>query len=162
MDATTAQRPSFICSETTLMLFCSSTGMIFRSIMPHLASPASGAGGSSGPPTPGRVKRMRLLGLGGPLGVVLDADLLHLVQALAPLRLLLVAAAPVRDLLPLGGGAVERLLGGLPPGEGLGDLEGELALVLIGGGDDRVGHHVGEAVLDGLEVLVGVGEGLLE
>lgn len=65
----------------------------------------------------------RLLRLLRPVRVVLDADLLHLVHLLAPEGLLLVAAAPLGDLVPLGGSGIERLLGRLALGQRLGDLE---------------------------------------
>ena len=47
--------------------------------MPHHARyPATGAGSPSGPPAPEPVKRRsRLLGLGGPVRVVLDTDRLR-------------------------------------------------------------------------------------
>src|SRR5262245_20425027 len=103
-----------------------------------------------------------LLRLGCPVRVVLDAERLHLGQLLAPGGLLLVPAPAVGDLLPLHGGCVERFLGGLALSQRLGDLERELALILVGGGHDRVRHQQWEARLDGVQVLVGVGEGLAE
>src|SRR5688500_4136327 len=99
-----------------------------------------------------------LLGFGGPVGLVLDADLLHLAELLAPVRLLLVTPAAVGDLLPLGRRVVERRLRRLAAGERLGDLERQLALVLVRAGDDRVRHDERERLEDGVEILVGAGE----
>src|SRR5262245_45173588 len=104
----------------------------------------------------------RLLRLGGPVRVVLDAERFHLGQLLAPGGLLLVPASPVGDLLPFHGGGVERFLGGLALGQGFGDLERELALVLVGGRDHRVRYQKREGRLDRVQVLVGVREGLAE
>src|SRR5437870_3150518 len=76
-----------------------------------------------------------------PLRVILDAERLHLRELLAPRSLLLVAPAPLGDLLPLGGGAVERVLRRLPLRERLGDLERQLALVLVGRRDHGIRHE---------------------
>src|SRR2546422_632880 len=119
---------------------------------------AASTSGSSGNGSRSRA----LLRFRRPVRLVLDAERFHLGHLLAPLRLLLVATAPVGDLLPLGGRAVERLLGRLPLGQRLGDLERELALVLVGGRDDRIGNQEREGRLDGVEVLVGIGERLAE
>src|ERR1051325_6653245 len=101
-EETTAQRPSAICSVTMLIAQSASTGMCLRSTMlGHLR------GGGRPPPWPVHGAGQRLLGLGGPVRVVLDAEGLHFRELLAPGGLLLVAPAALRDLLPLGGGGVE-------------------------------------------------------
>src|SRR2546427_13148069 len=104
----------------------------------------------------------RLLGLGRPVRVVLDAERLHRRGLLGPGGLLLLGPAPLGDLVPLSGRGIERLLWRLPLGQGLGDLERELALVLVGGGNNRVWHQIREARLDGVEILVGAWEQLAE
>jgi hypothetical protein len=50
-------------------------------------------------------------------------------------------------------GRIEGVLGRLALGQRLGDLERQLALVLVGPGDDRVRHHQREALLDRVQVL---------
>src|SRR5262249_13035048 len=72
---------------------------------------------------PGETGRV-LLGLGGPVGAVLDPELLHLGELLAPERLLLVEAAALGHLVPFARRVVERILGRLALGQRLGDLEG--------------------------------------
>src|SRR5437870_5944301 len=75
----------------------------------------------------GRTSRARgLLGLGGPVGPVFDAERLHLGELLAPGGLLILGPAPLGDLVPFPGGAVEGVLRILALGQRLGDLEREL------------------------------------
>src|SRR2546427_3222382 len=118
MEETTAHLPSAICSVTMLTLHSASTGMCFRSTIVR----SSRVGGR--PPTlEVHSAGQRLLGFGRPVGVILDAEGLHFRELLAPCGLLLVTAAPLGDLVPLGCRGVERLLGRLALGQGLRDLE---------------------------------------
>src|SRR5207249_2610070 len=105
-------------------------------------------------PASGPSRRPRLLRLRRPVGPVLDAELLHFVELLTPERLLLLEAPPLGDLVPLLRRGVERVLGRFALGQRLGDLKGELPLVLIGSRDHRVGHQEREGRLDGVEVFV--------
>src|SRR5262249_13813721 len=94
-----------------------------------------------------------LLRLGRAVRLIFDAERVHHGQFLAPMSFLLVTAAPFGDLLPLGGGAVERLLRRLALGQRLGDLEGELSLVLVGGRYHRVRYQEREARLHALHIF---------
>jgi len=88
--------------------------------------------------------------------VILDAELLRLGELFAPSRLLLVRPASLGDLVPFPGRGVQGVLRRLALGQRLGDLERELALVLVRGRDNRIRDEVREALLDGRQVLVGV------
>src|SRR5436309_15061049 len=113
-----------------------------RSSSPVSSSPLPGAPASR----PFHALLDGLLGLGRPLRPVFDAELFHLVELLAPERLLLVDPASLGDLVPLLGGGVERVLGRLALGQRLGDLERALPLVLVGGRDHRIRDQEREAL----------------
>src|SRR3970282_2062145 len=86
--------------------------------------------GAFGVPLSAESPGSALLGLRRPVRVVLDANILHLTHLLAPEGLLLVAAAPVGNLVPLGGSGIQRFLWRLWLGQRLGDLARELPHVV--------------------------------